>query len=225
MIDLFKKCDYYYDSICLYLNDYKAIRTYYLEEDDEDNELEGDQQWFADSKENTTNKYGDEIGFYWDFDPYDFSEYGFEVQEKEYGFLITFDHFGYSGDEMSEEDFYSDAIMYSLRSLLTKYPNVAYYRYEGCVVTYHHSNEAINEEYYSNENEIPEIDDYIGERMASLDWEEIINTFSEYDEDMNEEKAKKLIEFAEKYKDYIGDENISAIKEAMEEYCSDKDDE
>ena len=42
---------------------------------------------------------------------------------------------------------------------------------------------------------------------------------------INEETAKELIEFVEKYKDYIGDENISAIKEALKEYCSDKDDE
>ena len=225
MIDLFKKCDYSYDSISLYLDDYKAIRTYYLEEDDEDYELEGDQQWFADSNENTTDKYGDEIGFYWDFDPYDFSEYGFEVQEKEYGFLITFNRFGYSTDEMPEEIFSSDAIKYSLDSLLKKYPDVAYYRYEGCVVIFHNTNETINEEYYSSENEIPETDDYIGERMSSLDWDEVINSFSEYDEDINEETAKELIEFVEKYKDYIGDENISAIKEALKEYCSDKDDE
>ena len=207
------------------LDDYKAIRTYYLEEDDEDYELEGDQQWFADSNENTTDKYGDEIGFYWDFDPYDFSEYGFEVQEKEYGFLITFNRFGYSTDEMPEEIFSSDAIKYSLDSLLKKYPDVAYYRYEGCVVIFHNTNETINEEYYSSENEIPETDDYIGERMSSLDWDEVINSFSEYDEDINEETAKELTEFVEKYKDYIGDENISAIKEALKEYCSDKDDE
>ena len=61
--------------------------------------------------------------------------------------------------------------------------------------------------------------------MSSLDWDEVINSFSEYDEDINEETAKELIEFVEKYKDYIGDENISAIKEALKEYCSDKDDE
>ena len=169
---------------CISIRTFETLLSLSYKSRYEDYELEGDQQWFADSNENTTDKYGDEIGFYWDFDPYDFSEYGFEVQEKEYGFLITFNRFGYSTDEMPEEIFSSDAIKYYLDSLLKKYPDVAYYRYEGCVVIFHNTNETINEEYYSSENEIPETDDYIGERMSSLDWDEVINSFSEYDEDM-----------------------------------------
>ena len=45
-----------------------------------------------------------------------------------------------------------------------------------------------------------------------------------YGDDISDE-IKQLIAYTEIYKDYIGEENISDLKEAMEEYCSDCNDE
>ena len=82
-------------------------------------------------------------------------------------------------------------------------------------------------EFFSSNDAIPNPNEYIGELIgSSWDNDSIIDYFEEnyYGDDISDE-IKQLIAYTEIYKDYIGEENISDLKEAMEEYCSDCNDE
>ena len=121
----------------------------------------------------------------------------------------------------------STALEDALKIVYNKYPQIKYYGFEGYVVDDPSGQYCSQNEFFSSNDAIPNPNEYIGELIgSSWDNDSIIDYFEEnyYGDDISDE-IKQLIAYTEIYKDYIGEENISDLKEAMEEYCSDGYDE
>ena len=165
--------------------------------------------------------------YLWTFDPHNTENLGIEITASPTGMFIQFEIPLYSDIEGYWIIGESTALEDALKIVYNKYPQIKYYGFEGYVVDDPSGQYCSQNEFFSSNDAIPNPNEYIGELIgSSWDNDSIIDYFEEnyYGDDISDE-IKQLIAYTEIYKDYIGEENISDLKEAMEEYCSDCNDE
>ncbi len=187
------------------LGDYDSVSLYGCEYDFgfENSAVVLSEDWLDTYDEEETEDLIEIDGYYWSFDPHKIENYGTTITEIENGFLIEYDVPAYRDDCGENILGYSDAMKETLEELAKKYLDIKYYGYEGYYSSDTSDGGCSQNEFCSSPEEIPQTDSIIGKNVSSLNWNNVIISISEC-EDLDEETAKELTEFVEKYKDYIG---------------------
>ena len=215
-IDEMKKLVDEYECVCLYEHErYCDMKGAFSQEFNDDYDIESD---FEDTELLEID------GYLWSFNPRKIKEFGITFSDTESGIIIKQQEVPVYSDCEGDNILDSSSIMEeSLQTLCDKFPEISYYAYEGYFIIDTHGSDCFEREYFSSEKEIPEVDHVIGKYLKKFNWKGIADYISK-NLDVIEE-TKELIEFLEKYKNYIGKKNTSILMKVLEEYCSDKDDE
>ena len=149
--------------------------------------------------------------YYSTFDLTEIEEYGITIWDRDDGFLIEYEVPMYISDYGVSLIEGSGAVSYSLEKLVKQFPDVKYYGYAGFFANDDHGGECYQGEFYSSEEDRPVPDDYIGDCVRSVDWEEKFDIYEKNYEEISETELEELFEFAEVYAEYIDASFYKAI--------------